>query len=247
MKRYNSNMKALIAATGILLSSAIFSSCSNDGYSLGDYRVEIATVKPEGETVYSLILDDSTTLWPAATNVYYKPKKNQRAMVNYTILSDKFKEYDHAIKVNDIIDILTKDITTLNMATADSLGNDPVQILNYWIGDGYLNIHFATRFTFGANKHFINLAKNDTVDIPNLYEFRHNAYGDLNGTYSESYVAFNLNSIKTDDATSATFILKVKTFEGDKETKITYNWGNNAGTKASVKLDNIPRSISEVE
>lgn len=240
-------MKALIVVTGILLSSAIFTSCSNDGYSLGDYKVEIATVKPINETNYSLILDDSTTLWPAATNVYYKPKKNQRAMVNYTLLSDKINEYDHAVKINDIIDILTKDITTLNTVTADSLGNDPVKILNYWIGDGYLNVHFATNFTFGANKHFINLAKNDTVDIPNLYEFRHNAYGDLNGMYSESYVAFNLSSMKTDDATSAEFIFKVKTFEGDKETKITYNWGKNAETKASVKMENIPRSISEVK
>lgn len=232
-------------AAGTVLCSAILSSCLDDG---PDYMVNIASVNPISENAYSLVLDQGTKLWPASSNVFYKPKTNQRAMVNYTVLSGKFQDYDQVIRVNDIVDILTKDITSLNTATKDSLGNDPIAIRDYWIGDGYLNVIFSFPYVYGGEKHFINLAKNDTIGKPNYYEFLHNAYGDTKGEISTGIVAFNLDPLKTEGETSVEFTIKVKTFDGDKEYLVKYRWERAEKEKLSAPaLDIIPRSITEVK
>lgn len=230
---------------GIFLCAAILSSCNNDG---PDYMVDIATVNPISESAYSLVLDHGTKLWPASSNVFYKPKTNQRAMVNYTVLSGKFQDYDRVIRVNDIVDILTKDITSLNTATKDSLGNDPIAIQDMWIGDGYLNMIFSFPFVYGSEKHFINLAKNDTIGKPNYYEFLHNAYGDMRGDISTGIVAFNLEPLKMEGETSTEFTIKVKTFDGDKEYRVKYSWRQTKSeTHQAPSIDIIPRSITEVK
>ena len=90
----------------VILSSA-FACDDNDGYSLGDFRISIATVVPEGQQSYSLLLDNGEKLWPAASDVYYRPSVNQRVFVNYTLLSDKMDGYDHYVKINDIWNVLT--------------------------------------------------------------------------------------------------------------------------------------------
>jgi len=135
-----------IALIIVVLSSA-FACNDNDGYSLGDFRISIATVVPESSQTYSLLLDNGNKLWPAATDVYYRPQLNQRVFVNYTILSDKIDDYDHYIKVNDIWNVLTKSVIELNAENADSIGNDPVQVNEFWIGDNYLNVSFSFKTT----------------------------------------------------------------------------------------------------
>lgn len=233
------------AIFGIALTTAILTSCKNDDM---DYRVDIATVNPISENAYSLVLDQGTTLWPASSNVFYKPRSNQRAMVNYTLLGGKFQNYDRVVRVNDIVNILTKDITSLTTATKDSLGNDPVIINDYWIGDNYLNVIFSFPYIYGGEKHFINLAKNDTIGKPNYYEFLHNAYGDTRGEIATGIAAFNLAPLKIEGESSTEFTFKVRTFEGDKEYRLKYNWENTKNEKSRVSsLDVIPRGITEVE
>lgn len=245
-------IKALITSTAILAASALFTSCENDGYSLNNYGVTIATINPINENSYSLTMDGGTTLLPVASNVYYKPKANQRAMINFTTLSDTIRTngqlYDHAIKVNDIVDILTKNITTLNEATKDSLGSDLIAIENYWIGDGYLNIRFVFPFTYGAEKHFINMAKDETTTEPNQYVFLHNAYGDTNGFQSAGFVSFNLKPLIEEGKNSVEFKLKVNSFNGEKIYTINYDWTKNEVTRIPPEnLSILPKSITEVE
>lgn len=246
------SIKALIASTVILATTALFTSCENDGNSLNSYGVTIATINPINENSYSVTMDGGTTLLPIASNVYYKPKANQRAMINFTLLSDTIRLngqlYDHAVKVNDIVDILTKNITTLNEATKDSLGNDQIAIESYWIGDGYLNIRFAFTYTYGADKHFINMAKDETSAEPNQYVFLHNAYGDINGYQSVGFVSFNLNPLIEEGKSSVEFKLKVNSFNGEKIYTINYDWSKNEATKIPAEnLSVLPKSITEVE
>jgi len=80
--------KVFAIATGLLFSLLVFNSClsDDDDYSLGNYWISIATVEPLTDNNYSLILDDGTKLWPAATNYPgYSPKDDQRALVNYRL------------------------------------------------------------------------------------------------------------------------------------------------------------------
>jgi len=133
-------------------------SCDDNSHSLGEFRINIATVVPEGENAYSLLLDNGTRLWPAATAVIYHPTYNQRVFLNYTILSGPQDGYDHYIKVNDIWNILTKQIIELNTQNEDSIGNDPVKTNAVWVGGDYLNVSFMFNYG-GVQPHAINLVK----------------------------------------------------------------------------------------
>jgi hypothetical protein len=237
-------LKFFIMMIAAGLSSTLFYSClDDDGYSLGDFTVRVATIVPIGETSYYLRLDDGKTLWPAAPiNSYYKPQENQRAIVNYTILSDAKDGYDHWVKVNGIENILTKNIAASEGIKNDSIyGTDPVGLTDLWIGDNYLNVGFKAYFG-GVKKHFINLIPSDEDDSGLVYELRHNAYDDPSPGYlQKSLVAFRLPDFDTpaDAATpdSLTLSLKVKTFDGDKVYKIKF---------ATKEGENNPRYLSEV-
>lgn len=224
------NMKTMtffVWAVVISLTAFLCNSCDlddDDGYSLGNVWGSIATVQPSGDSDhYSLVLDDGTTLWPAANHApWYKPKANQRAIVYYTVLSDRFQGYDHAIMIRSISDILTKyPAENLGEEQNDQeYGDDPVKISDMWIGDGYLNVSF--RFNYGGRtKHFINLVRRDDVDTPNYFEFRHNAYDDTERVGQKGLVAFNLSSLNIKE--EVTLTIKVNTFEGDKEYTVKYD------------------------
>ncbi|MDR2921120.1 MAG: NigD-like protein [Tannerella sp.] len=220
-------MRYLMLIIGVLLSAFLFNSCDDDddSYSLGDVWGSIATVRPlsENSNNYSLVLDDGTTLWPAANHApWYTPKANQRAIVYYTILSDYFQGYDHAIMVRDISDILTK-FPAENLGSEgndEEYGTDPVEILDMWIGDGYLNVWFGFNYS-GKVKHFMNLVQRQDINTPYYFEFRHNAYDDTGNSGQKGLVAFNLSSLNIEE--EVTLTIKVNTFEGDKMYTIKYN------------------------
>lgn len=225
--------KLLLITTGLVFSTLLFNSClDDDGYSLGNYWVDVVTIVPISETTYYLRMDDGTTLWPAATNVpYYKPKENQRAMVNVTFLSDSLNGYDHFVKVNKIDEVLTKHIAENKGAENDSIyGKDPVEIEGIWTGDNYLNIYFKTWYG-GGEKHFLNLIPSDDKDA--MLEFRHNAYSDPQINKLGGFVAFNLSTLPMEDIggqDSISLTIKVNTFDGDKIYKVKYalsSQGNN--------------------
>jgi hypothetical protein len=222
---YMKRMKLIFASIGVVMASFLWTSCSDDdGYSLNSWSRSLATVAPLGNSKsYYLTLDHGTTLWPAATSIpWYTPKEKHRAVVWYTLLSDAFEGYDHAVKVLDIQDILTKPVAKdLGEENDSHYGNDPVKIKDMWIGDGYLNVEFG--FNYGGSvKHFINLVERDSVDTPNYFEFRHHAYDDGAKVGHRGLVSFDLSSLET-DGEEIQLTIHVKTFEGDKDYTIKYN------------------------
>ncbi len=197
-------------------------SCDDNSHSLGEFRINIATVIPEGENAYSLLLDNGKRLWPAASAVLYHPAYNQRVFLNYTILSGAQDGYDHYIKVNDIWNILTKQVIELNAQNADSIGNDPVKANAVWVGGDYLNVSFM--FNYGGVKpHAINLVKNslasgtssDAIDL----EFRHNSYDSQRDKLYEGFVCFDLKPLRDNNADSVKLSVSVK----EKTKEITYD------------------------
>jgi hypothetical protein len=196
----------------------------DDGYSLGNVWYSMATVVPSDDSpTYYLRLDHGTTLWPAATNIpWYVPKEKHRALAYYTVLSDTYYDYDHAVKVLDIQDVLTKPIAEDRGEENDSyFGNDPVRILDLWVGDGYLNVKFE--FSYGGSvKHFINLVKRNSEDTPRYFEFRHNAYQDNAYVQRKGIVSFDLSSLET-GGEEIQLTIRVKTPEGEKDYTVKYN------------------------
>lgn len=229
-------MKKLIYFLTICSSLFFLSSCDdNDGYSLGKFWVSRATVNSAGSGVFSFTLDDGTTLWPTASGVHhYDPKDGQRVYINYTILSDKIDKYDHYIRLNDVFNILTKDIVTVGDEATEVYGDDPVKIHTMDTDGGYLNVDFGFNYG-GGKKHFINLVKNTSVEYPDdgkIYlEFRHNTYGDAVKAGVNATVSFPLESLKVEGKESVDLVIRVNTFEGVKNYEKAYNWKNPASAR----------------
>lgn len=215
-----------IQSIGIVILLLTLFSCNNkDEYSLGEFRIDIATIKVEGENSYSLLLDNGKKLWPAASDIRYNAKNNQRAFVNYTLLSGEYNGFDHLIKVNDIWNILTKDIIQLTSENKDNIGNDPIDINYIWVTNDFLNIDFLFNYG-GVRPHAINLVKtelNSTDDKIEL-EFRHNSYNSTNTRLSEGLVSFNLKELRQADTDSVNISVKVKGWNEEKQFDLVYKY-----------------------
>lgn len=201
-------------------------------YSLDKFVVSLVTVENTNqETAFFMQTDDSTRLWTAATNLkYYRPKDGQRLIANYTLLSDKPSgaAYHHDVKLNDVYEVLTKDIFAVTADTQDSIGNDNIYIEEMWIGSHFLNVEFVYP---GSNKmHFINLVS-DTSKVYNdgkiHLEFRHNANNDYPSYNRWGIVSFNLKSLETQPTDTLHIVVHTKEFDlGAKTYNFSYRYGS---------------------
>lgn len=194
----------------------IFQSCNNDGYSLGNYALDIATVKTIESNQYYLELDNDKTLWPAGTLIPgYQAKDGQRVLADFTLLDDKFGDYDYAVRVNSIYNILTKSIEDLNSENEEEFGNDPISIPTngIWIGSHYLNIEFFMHVP-ASKKHRISLVRNTEITAPDdeylHLELRYNTYDDVSNYVNKGIVSFDL--LEAENSTSSKYkgvVLKI--------------------------------------
>lgn len=234
-------MKKAVLKISILLAGILLAipSCDDNGRSLGDIYISIATVVPESENSYSFQLDNGKRLWPAAGDLRYTPKENQRVFLNYTILWDSDGAYDYDIKVNDIWNILTKKAIELNAMNEDSIGNDPVRIKDIWVGGDYLNVSFLFNYG-GVQPHLINLVENtlssevsaDAIDL----EFRHNAHESTQTKLYEGFVCFDLKPFRKDNADSVDLSIKVKGWNGETTYEMVYRYNQPVAEKSARTL-----------
>lgn len=223
-------MKKVMIYTAVLviILTSSFSCNDSDGYSLSEFRIGIATVIPEGQMAYSLLLDNGDKLWPAASDVIYRPETEQRVFVNYTLLSDKKQGYDHFIKVNDIWNILTKPVIDLTQENADSIGNDMVKMNDLWIGNHYLNTEFSFNYS-GVRPHAINLVRNKIKTVEDAdnaveLEFRHNSYNSPSNTLYRGFACFDLKPFRVEGRDSIPIRVKVIDWDGEKEYELMYKY-----------------------
>ncbi len=209
-----------------------FASClDDDGYSLDKNWRSFVTVNKIGENTYDFTLDNGDKLWIAAPiGLDLKPKYD-RAIIDYTILSDKQGDYDHYIKLNSFYDVLTKNVIYIpadDQLKQDSIGHDPIKVLSIWEGGGYLNVNFE--YNMGeVSQHMVNLisaasdldVNNETVNL----EFRHNKNNDPEKYKAQGYVSFDLTPYRIAGRDNVKFKISAKDFGGEtKMYEIEYKY-----------------------
>lgn len=196
MNRLRLSFLSLIAALGL-----VFQSCDDDeSYSLGDMAMDWATIVSTSPDTFYLMSDTWGSLWPAATeNQWYTPKDGQRIIVMFNPLADKFQQFDHAVKLMDVKEVLTKKVEILTPVNDDDYGNDPITIKegNLWMSGGHLNLIFLQDMP-STEKHRISLVTPSMEMKKDGYfevELRYNTYDDTTGLLMEGAVSFNLKEM----------------------------------------------------
>lgn len=170
--------------------------------------VAIATVRMNDPSVHDFyfLLDNGETMFPADTLAIkgYPLKDGKRAYVFFNFLEEQNPAYDYAIQVNRLDSILTKPLIPITAATADSIGDDCINLDYYWAAQGYLNLQFSYYGTLNpARKHMLNLVYNPETPVDEdgylLMEFRHNAYDDFEQYPGKGLVSFRLQDPAIDD------------------------------------------------
>ncbi|WP_025069501.1 hypothetical protein [Bacteroides propionicifaciens] len=191
----------IILSCLVIMSVSSLQSCNDDGYSLGDFYLSYATVK-RGTNTYYLQLDSGDKLWVAAGYLGYNGVDGQRVIADYTILSDKQGEFAHYVKVNNLWNILTKNIEKVETEKQDEeFGNNKLFGINeMWFGGGYININFSFFLPQVNRQHRISLVENllndQYSDDGYLYlELRYNSYNNESDYVGKDMVSFNTNNV----------------------------------------------------
>lgn len=210
-----------------LILNILFTSCDNDGYSLGDWWADYAVVHKTDNELFTLTTDQGAVLFPSASAIpsdYLN--NNDRVLVNFTILgdADSTSPYDYYVKVNDVYKILTKDILDYTPSVSDSLGNDPIFLNEIRVRNGFITLDFFFGGSLGGPKHMVNMARHPllTPDKRIVLDFRHNAFGDPHSYNYRSLVAFPINNII--DTSQDSVQLRVLYNGYEKEEKVDLTW-----------------------
>lgn len=178
---------------------------------------------------------------------WYDAVDGQRVITVFNPLYDDFGGYDHAVKLLDLQNVLTKEIETLTPETEEDFGNDPVVIYkgDITISGGYMNIFFVQNL-FTEKKHRISLVrpmKEDDLYGEDGYvhlELRYNDYDDLTGHGAYGAVSYNLNSLKKLEETKGIKLRLNSEKNGEVEVTFDLNTaGNNEKLTATVDLSNM--------
>lgn len=252
MNKLNRAMKTGKTFLGIiLLGSLFFTSCNDDdGYSLGKFWISTATAEnPDNSSYFFFDVDSGERMWLAATGLPgYRPKDGQRIIANYTILSDRQGVgYDHDVRLNNVYEILTKDIIAITAENNDSIGNDAIKVEDIWIANNYLNVEFV----FGAldRVHYINLSRDAAKNYGDgkiHLEFRHNANGDSPMYNKWGMASFNLEPLQSEGSESLTLVIHTNEYggSGEKVYELTYNFDNQS---SSDRVFEIKESLGNIK
>lgn len=191
--------------TAVLLGLAfLFQSCDdNDGYSIGDIGRDYVTTHVDEDGTVTFIGDTWGSMWVTSPIYPVGIKEGQRAIMYFNPLYDNFHGYDVAVKVEELLPVLTKGVEELTEENEAEYGDDPVRITDAWIGGGFMNLVFVQ--TVPASKpHRVSLVM-DTTDEEEQdgyvhLEYRYNTYGDtLSNRRTMGTVSYNLNTLDMTD------------------------------------------------
>lgn len=200
-------MRLAIATFAILfIAMPLLQSCLEDDW---DYQYPslfgIGTLKVIEGNDYYFALDEGSKLYPGDTSALrdYTVTDGQRAFVYFNELSEKKEGYEYNAQIKHIENILTKDIYSMPADKADSIGDDPINLLEpIWVTGNFLNIKYQFYHSNDKEKpHMLNLVINEAAtdeelkpDYLNL-EFRHNAFKDAQTILAPGLVSFKLDNI----------------------------------------------------
>ena len=238
-------MKSLFGLVAAVMLVSSFSACDNDDTYIWYYDAvpnALVTVKSVYGVGFYMQLDDSTTLHPVNMSVSPYGDKEVRALVNYAYVRPEENDYEKRsfkVNVNWIDSILTKPAVPYPAdGDVSEYGEDPIEIVRDWVNiaeDGYLTLRFRTRWGNNGVVHFVNLLTGVNPDDPYEVEFRHNAYGDVNGTPGDALVAFRLSDLPDTNGKTVKLTLKYKSFSGEKS--IRFDYCSRKATAAEVTFE----------
>lgn len=205
--------------------SLLFTGCLNDddGYSMGDIWIGFGIV--EDEQSFRIKLDGGEILIPVAFSDYMSSapmlKTGDRVFLNYTVLDEKKNDVDsieaYYVKINDYEKVLMKGILDITEAIEDSIGNDPIIVLDHWVSNNLLNLKL--KYWGEQKKHYINLVKEPGIltagDQPFELELRHNDNDDNQSIAFVSFVSFKLDSLKIAGLDSVRFKVTSKNYNNE--------------------------------
>lgn len=198
-------MKRILFGLLAVLSITLNSCLDDDGYSLGDYWVGFGMLKVESDK-YVIVLDNGDVLEPVSWNQTPGYDNDftdgSRVLVNFTTLSDNSDGTGdptrYLVKINNIQSILMKGILEITEENAESIGNDPIIVQDYWLTDSLLN--FKLKYWGYNHTHFLNLVQDSTDLVAEegilKLELRHNANDDDTPISYTAFVSFSLNSLR---------------------------------------------------
>ncbi len=157
--------------TKILLLAAlvlpILASCSKED-DLPKKSV-LATILPYwNEVGFAIQMDNGETMYPRKVHVNYEPEDDaQRAIILFTENSESAAPFTYNVDIHGITEILTKDVEFIK-SSDEELSNDGIEIVEAYIGGGYLNIEFKVMIDpYAKNQeHVVSLIDNQIDGEP---------------------------------------------------------------------------------
>lgn len=119
-------------------------------------QVALATIHPAALTAAGFYgeLDNGDKIYPGAMRVKYEPKLEPiRAIIYFKELDEPVSGFEYNADIFGITELTTKNILTVKSAEADTL-KDGIEIVNAYIGGGYINIEFNAYIdAYNPNQH----------------------------------------------------------------------------------------------
>ncbi|WP_066630936.1 NigD1/NigD2 family lipoprotein [Labilibacter marinus] len=242
-------MKNLISVSGIIV-LFLLTACQNNYDSFDECRLSVGTVTKNAESFF-IITDGGMKLWPIKSRISESLfEDGMRVLIDYSIW-DEYENSDHIgfnTTIHDVSQILTKPIFLFNKATSslivDSIGNDPINILDAWLTDDYMNVRFE--YEGGSKLHFLNLVFNTeaavTYDGEIILELRHNMNDDAKRYRHVGIASFDISSLKNAKNNSIDiFIRSLSKGEYTFNKSLTYEYD----TQTVTEIGKVTRSMDK--
>lgn len=183
--------------------------------SIGTVKVSDANTPRD----FYFTLDNGVKLIPGDTTSVknYTPIDNQRVFVVYLRMDEPTSASAVNGRIYSVENILTKNIIPLTTATADSIGDNEINVTTYWVKDNFLTIEYQYLGSGNTDKkHMLNLVQNQTTESTTddgyvHLEFRHNAFDDQPLKTVPGIVSFKTDSIADQLTGKKGLKLRVKT------------------------------------
>lgn len=213
-----------------LFSTFMLQSCLDDDDN-GNYDISIGTLEKDADGFYYLELDNQKKLFARDSSAihYYKATAGQRIIAQYSYLDEKIGTYDHSVRIADLSKILTKPVIEITPEEEDSIADDKIEVISYWVSKKYLNIEYQV---LGANTepHMLNLVEVENPKEPEegyaSLEFRHNRFSDPEVRLYSGLVSFDLSALNYEPGAEGVKGIKVRVntlYQGEKTIKIKYD------------------------
>lgn len=238
----------------ILALVPMLQSCDDgDGYSIGDFSWDWATVRATGGGGYYLEGDSWGVIVPVATSIpWFRPVDGERVVAFFNPLYDMKEEKGVQVKMEGIRELLTKEVEDMSTAEeAEEFGNDPIQIYqgDMWLGGKFLNVIFHQDLP-RSKKHRISLVQNkietgEPSEPGTLHvaedgyvhlELRYNTYKDVTNCWGWGRVSYNLEKF---------FPTPVDSWAAPKGFKVTINSREHGEGRVIVLDLNHPVGVPE--